>query len=355
MDYYKVLGVTKSASEDEIKKAYRKLAHKYHPDKDGGDEQKFKELNEAYQILSNKEKRAQYDNFGRVFEGGSPFEGGGFDFGFDARNFGDMGNLSDVFEAFFEGMGVKKSRRTYRRGSDSELSLTITLEEAFSGASKTLDVKTLVKCGDCSGKGYDVAAGTVKCEVCDGRGEIRENKSTFFGNFTQVKKCEKCYATGEMPKKVCKKCSGNGRVKGERKISFKILPGIADGQIIKLAGVGEVGERGASEGDLYVRIRIQPHPLFQRHLNDLIIKKEVKVTDILLSKKIEVQTIAGATAKIQLPSGFRIGDKIRIAGGGMPVFGTMQRGDMYVLLNIITPKKLSAKAKKLLEELEGEM
>lgn len=346
-DYYQILGVDKAASAEEIKKAYRKLAHQYHPDKAGGNEAKFKEINEAYQMLSHQEKRAQYDRFGHGFDG--------FNFNFDPHSFDDLHNISDIFDAFFEGVGVRKKRRTYRRGADVEISFSLTLEDAFRGAEKTLSAHSFIACAGCDGKGYDVAAGTEHCKACDGRGEIRENKATFFGNFTQVKECEKCYATGEMPKVVCKRCKGSGRVRGEREISFRIVPGIADGQIVKLAKMGEAGERGADPGDLYVRIRITPHPVFARKGNDLFIAHEAKVTDVLLGKKIEIPTISGGTVRVVFPGGFRIGDNITIPGEGMPLFGTLQRGYLYIMLTLKTPKKISAKAKKLLEELDGEL
>lgn len=366
-DYYKILGIEKSASEDDIRKAYRRLAHQYHPDKAGGSEQKFKEINEAYQVLSNKEKRTQYDRFGRTFDGSasSPFGGGfdfhnfsdGFEFGFDPNNlnFEDLGGMSEIFDTFFEGLGIKKRRRTYNRGSDAETILEITLEEAFRGISKSVVVSSLVKCGGCAGLGYDSAAGVEKCAVCDGRGEIKESKNTFFGSFTQVKTCEKCRGAGEIPKSRCKECSGDGRIKGRREIKISVLPGVSDGQIIKMAGMGEAGERGAAEGDLYVRIRVRPHPVFHRQGDDLLIKKEVKMTDILLGRKVEAPTISGEKIKIELPADFSLLEKIRVPGQGMPVFGVAKRGNLYISLEIKTPKKISAKAKKLLEDLDGEI
>lgn len=361
-DYYTILGVDRAASVEDIKRAYRKLAHQHHPDKNGGDDKKFKEINEAYQVLSNQEKRVQYDRFGRTFDGqgGSPFGqggnpfGGGFEFGFDPRAFDEMGGLNDIFDMFFESMGVKR-RKTYERGADKELAIELTLEEAFKGATKAMAIETFVACDTCKGRGSDASAGVEKCEMCDGRGEIRENKSTFFGNFTQVRACAKCRATGEISKKICAACKGEGRVRGKREVSFKVVPGIADGQIVKLSGVGDAGERGGGQGDVYVRIRVAPHPVFQRRGNDLVVKKAVKITDILLGKKIDVPTLSGKEVKIVLPGGFRLGDQVRVSGEGMPVFGTLQRGNLYVILDITTPKKLSSKAKTLLEELDGEL
>lgn len=370
-DYYKVLGLEKSATEDDIKKAYRRLAHQYHPDKNGGSADKFKEVSEAYQVLSNKEKRAQYDQFGRVFEGGSfgggggrPFgfdfrnfsedQGGGFEFGFDSGMFGDAGNLGDLFDAFFEGLGVKR-HKTYKRGADAEIIQEIALEEAFRGISKKIYYKTLVKCGECRSQGIDVDAGMEKCLTCDGRGEIRENRSTFFGSFSQVQTCVKCFGAGRIPKKVCAACGGAGRAKGQREIKLEILPGIADSQIIKIAGVGEAGERGAGEGDLYVRIKVRPHPVFERRGDDLWVKKEINIVDAFLGKKIVVPSLSGGEINIELPAGFNLKENFRVPGEGMSKLGSRSRGDLVVILDIKIPKKLSAKAKKILEDLEKEL
>src|SRR3989344_5184002 len=218
-DYYKILGVEKSADEEEIKKAYRKLAHQYHPDKASGNEEKFKELNEAYQVLSSKEKRAQYDRFGRVFEGaqgsphgGNPFGNGdfGFGFGFDPNNMEDLGGISDIFEAFFDGLGVKK-RKAYHRGSDVEILQSLTLEEVFRGVEKKIKIKLFQSCGACKALGYLSDAGLTECATCSGRGEIKESRSTFFGSFSQVRSCPKCVGVGQIPNKTCGDCRGMGR------------------------------------------------------------------------------------------------------------------------------------------------
>ncbi|TRZ64033.1 MAG: molecular chaperone DnaJ, partial [Spirochaetia bacterium] len=309
MDYYKILGINKGASEEDVKKAFRKLAHKYHPDK-GGDEKKFKEINEAYQVLSNKEKRAQYDRFGRVFSGnqqagggfndfdfsqGGPFGGAqdepfGFDFG-QGNPFGgdgarmdfsgDFGDLSDVFDAFFEGMGVKQKRRSYHGGADIQIAQEIDLEEAYRGAEKKIKYSVSIKCEKCGGLGHDPKAGFEKCETCGGRGEIKEIRKSFFGDIMQVKACPKCFGAGQIPKKVCEVCHGVGKMKGEKNLTIEIRSGIADGQIIKIQGGGEAGERGAKEGDLYVIIKIKPHSIFKRQGDDLIIKKDFKMVDLL--------------------------------------------------------------------------
>lgn len=361
-DYYKILGVDRTASEEDIKKAYRKLAHQYHPDRPGGNEQKFKEINEAYQILSNKEKRAQYDRFGRMFDGAGPFGGGfdfrnfsdGFEFGFDLRHFEDLGGISDIFDAFFDGLGVKR-RKTYKRGSDVELVEELTLEEVFRGVNKPARINMLVSCRECGGQGFDAAAGSAPCASCDGRGEIRESRNTFFGSFSQVRPCGKCFGSGQIPKKICHSCQGSGRVRGAREINLNILPGVADGQIIKLAGAGEAGERGAEAGDLYIHIKVKQHPLFERQGDDLLVNREVNILDALLGKKIEINSISGNKITIEIPPNYNLKEKLRIPGEGMPKFGGKGRGDLYVVFDIKTPGKLSAKAKKLLDELRREL
>lgn len=363
-DYYKVLGVEKTATEDEIKKAYRKLAHKYHPDKSGGDEMKFKELNEAYQILSDKNKRSNYDRFGTAEPfgagaGQNPF--GGFDFsgfgggqGFGGAHdfsFYDAGDVGEIFENFFEEMGVKPRRRTYERGSDLEVSQEITLEESFRGAARSVNVRTYLTCKECGGKGGDQSAGYKACEACAGKGEIREKRQTFFGSFSQIKSCGQCRGSGKIPNKICAACKGAGRVSGERNIQVDILPGIQDNQIIKIKGAGETGELGTPTGDLYVRVRVAPHPVFERKGDDLMVKKEIKLIDLMLGKKIDVPTVSGGKLDFEIPAGFNLKDDLRINGEGMPRFGSFGRGDLLVNFIIKAPKKVGAKGKKLLEEL----
>ncbi len=365
-DYYKILGVDRGASESDIKSAYRKLAHKYHPDKAGGDDKMFKRINEAYQVLSNREKRAQYDRFGRTFSGNAGSGpagdasdwrnfGNGFEFGFDFGGFGENENLSDVFDAFFEGLGVKRKRRTYERGSDLELIEEVTLEEVFRGARKPLKFKTHVKCEMCSGLGHFPKDGFTSCSACDGRGEIQESRRTFFGNFTQVKTCGKCVGLGKIPNKICSRCAGIGRLQSDREVELTIAPGVADDQLIKIAGAGESGPRGASAGDLYVRINIKPHLRFTRVGDDLLVKEEVTLVDLLVDRTLQVKTISGGAITVHIPPGFRLGDRITVPGEGMPRLGTSLRGSLFVELDVKLPKRISERAKELLEELKGEL
>jgi molecular chaperone DnaJ len=365
-DYYTILGVPKNATDEDIKKAYRKLAHEHHPDKPGGNEAKFKEINEAYQVLSDKTKRMQYDRFGSAEPAGAGgFNGnwGGFSsqggqgwggFGFDPQNVSDMGDFGDIFESIFEGFGGQPRRKTYEKGNDLEIQEPITLEEAFRGVHKVLKIRTFVQCAECKGKGAEPGSGFEKCSTCDGRGEVREQRRTFFGTFSQVKICTKCHGAGETPKHPCRACKGSGRVEESREIKINILPGIEDNQLIKMNGAGEAGEHGTAAGDLYVRIRVRPHVAFARHGADLLVSRELDVLDLILGKKIEIPTIAGGKVLIEIPTGFNLKENLRIQGEGMPRFGSYDRGDLLVNFIIKAPKKPSAKAKKILEDLEKE-
>jgi molecular chaperone DnaJ len=352
-NYYDILGVSKSASDEEIKKAYRKLAHKYHPDKPSGDTDKFKEISEAYQVLSDKSKRSQYDQFGSTFEGsgGNPFGGfgsGGVNFDFNNVDFGDLGN---IFEGIFGGMagGAGARRPIRRRGSDIEAFVKISLEDAVKGVTTPVSFKTFVTCSECGGKGADISKGFSKCHACNGSGEVRETKRTILGSFTKISVCKECKGTGEIPKSPCKKCNASGRVKGERRVDININPGVMDGQIIKIKGMGEAGENGADTGDLYVRIKILPHKKFIRKGDDLIMLKEVKFSDIVLGEKITAETIRGKDVELEILPGESIRKEIRVKGEG-----ATSRGDLVVLLDVKIPQKLSVKAKKALEELRGE-
>lgn len=349
-DYYKILGLEKSASEEDVKKAYRKLAHQYHPDKTGGNADRFKEINEAYQILSSKEKRAQYDRFG----GSSPFGNVEFGFGFDPSNLEDMSGISDIFDAVFEGMGMRK-RKSYRRGSDLEVIQELTLEEAFRGTEKKIKAKVYGTCGDCRGLGYFADAGTTECSTCSGRGEIKESRSTFFGSFSQVKTCPKCFGSGQLPNKACSQCKGAGRVMKEKELKIEIAPGVSDEQLIKLPKAGEAGERGAEAGDLYIRIKIAPHSIFERRGEDLFVKKEINLLDVLLGLKIEIPTINGGKIYVELSPNASLKEKFKVSGEGMTRFGGFGRGDLYIDWEIKTPKKLNSKAKKIIDELRGEL
>ena len=351
-DYYEVLGVGKGASTEEIKKAYRRLAHKYHPDKAGGDEKKFKEINEAYQVLSDNGKRSQYDRFGRVSGNGaggawSGMGPDGFNWDINLGGFDNVSDLGEVFDAFFEGLGVKPKRKVYKRGSDLEITVTVTLEEAKSGKRVNLDYQTYLACRSCKGLGYDPEAGLKKCEYCDGRGEVRESRNTFFGNFVQVVACKHCHGFGQIPNKVCVHCGASGRVRGSRNTVLEIRPGIDDGQIIKIKGMGETGERQAESGDLYVRVKVLSDPKFERKGQDIYTVAPVNIVDLILGKKVQVDTLSGGKVEVKVPAGHRLSEELRVKGEGMA-----QDHDLIVKLDVVMPKNLSSNAKKLLEELE---
>lgn len=365
-DYYKILGVSRTATEDEIKKAYRRLAHEHHPDKTHGNEGKFKEINEAYQILSNKEKRARYDRFGSADAGFGGTNWGGFSpqsgFGSDgfrwSGSFDEMGDLGDIFENIFEQFGGRR-RRTYTQGSDIEMAVDITLEEAFRGLKRKVSYQTYLVCDLCAGLGYEKERGLKNCDACQGRGEVRVDKKTFFGNISQVKICDNCKGRGQVPNKECVPCKGRGRVLKTREVAVEIAPGVEDGQIIKIKDAGEAGERGGGVGDLYLVVHVKPHKDFMREKQDLFITKKISVVDALLSREIECADIGEEKFNIKIPYGFNFQDRLKIADRGMPRFGSasghLGRGNLYVAFNLELPKKLSEKARRLLDDLGREL
>ncbi len=359
-DYYKVLGVPKDESEENIKKAYRRLAHEYHPDKPGGNEAKFKEINEAYQVLSNKEKRAQYDRFGQVFENGAqPGAGGGtwnpFGEGFSSWGFGgNAEDIGDIFGDIFEQFGGGK-RKTHIRGSDIEIAIQITLEEAFRGLQRDIQFKTNVACPFCGGVGYDRSKGTKKCATCGGKGEVHVSRRTIFGNISQAKTCDECGGLGEIPNAKCKHCGGDGRVFSSKTVSIYIAPGIEDGQVIKIAGGGEAGLKNGGNGDLYVMVGVTPSAIYTRKKDGLYATKNVTLSEALLGKEIPITDVGGEKFTVKIPAGFSLSEKITVPKRGMPRFGGGGRGDLYLTFNLKLPKHVSSKAKKLIEDLGNEL
>ncbi len=361
-DYYKILGVERNATEEDIKKAYRKLAHEHHPDKKGGDAERFKTINEAYQVLSSKEKRAQYDRFGNAFEGmgGQPNRGGnpfaGFDINFDPSMFEGMGgDAGEMFDAFFEGLGIRRRRRTYERGADLEASITVTLEEAFKGAMREIPVHRFALCATCAGAGYDAKEGVAECATCSGQGEVRETRRGFFGNSMHIRPCATCNGTGSIPNKPCGACAGAGRVKKKETISLTVMAGIETGQIVKITKAGDKGPRNAEAGDLYVKVTVTPHKNFDREHSDLFTKKEVSIIDLISSKKLEVDGLSGEKYSFDLPPEIEFSEPVRIQSAGMPHLNARGRGDLYVYIIALKPKRISAEAKRLLEELKREL
>lgn len=354
-DYYQILGISKTASADDIKKAYYKLAHKYHPDK-GGDEKKFKEISEAYQVLSNKEKRNQYDQFGRTFEGGGQNQSG-FDFqwawGKPNNVEFDFGDLGEMMEEMF-GSGIPRRKRDLKRGKDIEINMEISLEEVLRGKEKEISLYKQILCSRCQGVGAEIGVKINECFSCRGTGEVQQIKRTFFGSFTRLAVCPECKGEGKKPDKLCNVCKGEGRVQGEENIKIFIPAGVDTNQVIKIEGKGEAGKKGGKAGDLYVRIFIKQHSLFKRKGDDLYTFVPISFSQASLGDEIEIPTLEGTNILLKVPSGTESGKILRINNKGIPYFSRHGRGNMYVELFVKTPKKITKKQKELLEKLKEE-
>lgn len=369
-DYYKILGVSKGATDDEIKKAYRKLAHKYHPDKTGGDEAKFKEINSAYQVLSDKAKRQQYDQFGQTFDQGGAGQGfGGFE-GFSAGggptggwDFGDIfnqarqggganfefgGDFSDIFSDIFGGGGGR--RKKAKAGRDIQMDAEISFEEMVNGAARNAKLYKTVACSVCSGTGGEPGAKEEMCPTCKGSGQVQKITRSFFGSFSQVSTCRTCGGSGKIFSKKCRKCGGDGRVKEEQEIKIEIPAGIQDGQTISLQEQGEAGEIGAPSGDLYVNVHVRPHQKFKREGNNIASQETITFSQAVLGDKISVETIDGAIM-MKIPGGTQSGEIFRIREKGVPYLGKRGRGDHLVKIIVRIPKHLSREQKELIEKL----
>jgi len=362
-DYYEILGVDRNASKSEIKKAYRKLALKYHPDKNSDKDaaEKFKEISEAYAVLYDDEKRRRYDQFGHAgidqqYSAEDIFRGADFsdifrDFGFD---FNSGFGFDDIFERFF-GHRTGFDRRAYRnqRGADLRYDIEISLEDAYSGVETTIQVPRTETCETCGGTGAKPGKGPRKCPQCDGTGQMRSSRRTAFGMFTQITACNKCRGEGIVIDDPCPECRGKGTVQKTRDIELKIPRGVDDGSQLRLAGEGEAGSGG--KGDLYIVIHISPHPRFQRRGNDLYTTKKVSYPDVVLGTKTEIKTLDGNIETIKIPEGTENGDIIKVNKQGMPSLHSRGYGDLYIEIQIQTPKRISKRAKLLLEELKREL
>ena len=360
MDYYKVLGIEKRASTEDIKKAFHKMAHKFHPDKNNGDEKKFKEVNEAYQVLSDDKKRAEYDTYGRVFgespQGGTgaPNSGFGFDFG-DLFRGGASGagggspDLEDLFEGFFGGGGG--SARRSRRGRDISIDLEISFSEAVFGTTRKVLISKVGSCDICKGTGSKKGTSLVKCEQCGGKGKLAESRRSILGTFTTERECSNCLGTGQVPKEICLDCYGKGVLKRNEEININIPVGIEDGEMIRLNGQGEALAKGAS-GDLYVKIHVEKHPVFKREGNDLVMDLGIKLSDALLGATYNVNTLDG-DIKLNVPQGVSFGEILRVKGRGIPI-DKYQRGDLLIRVIIKIPSKLSKKSLDMVLKLKEE-
>ena len=357
-DYYTILGVDKNASNEDIKKAYRKLAHQYHPDK-GGSAEKFKQLNEAYQILSNKEKREQYDKYGRVFEGAgggagqAGFGGAGFDFnGFD---FGDFG-LGDIFGDIFGFGGSRQGgrRQEMNRGDDIEIEIDLDLKDVLFGLKKTIFLDGMANCQRCAGTGGEPGTKVKECFTCRGTGEVQQIRKTILGSIARFVVCPECKGQGKIPEKPCNVCKGEGRIRGDQKIEVAIPAGVDTGQILKVDGAGDAGIRAGKTGDLYIKIFVKPHSVFQRKGDDLYVQESITFSQAALGNEVEIKTLDGKSLSLKVPSGLQSGKVFKISSRGVPHFSGWGKGNLYVKLVVKTPEKLTKKQKDLLEQLRKE-
>ena len=346
-DYYETLGVNRGADEKALKSAYRKLAMKYHPDRNPDDdaaEAKFKEVNEAYDVLKDDEKRAAYDQFGHAaFEGGGPGGAGG-------------GGFADIFDEMFgDFMGGgrqagNRGRAGASRGADLRYNMQISLEDAFQGRETQIRVPTAVTCEDCNGSGASKGSHPTTCGMCQGRGKVRAQQ----GFFTIERTCPTCNGTGQVIEDPCQTCGGSGRVQKEKTLKVTIPAGVEDGTRIRLAGEGEAGSRGGGAGDLYIFVAVAPHRMFQRDAADLHIRVPIPMATAALGGSIEVPTIEGKRAKVTIPKGAQSGHQFRLRGKGMSVLRSQARGDMYIDVVVETPVNLSKRQEELLREFQGE-
>lgn len=340
-DYYKILGVEKNASQDDIKKAYKKLAKKYHPDlnKEADASEKFKEVNEAAAVLGDQEKRQQYDQYGTA---GEQFSG------FNYQDFAGNFNFDDIFENIFSGFGFRNNRT--RPGRDLVTEITVTLDEVAKGTKHEVHARRQVQCDTCHGKG---GSNFQTCSTCQGQGAVRHAKRTPFGVFATTSTCNKCKGSGETPEETCSECDGEGRIVSREPITVKIPPGVQDGMRLRVPGEGEAGAQGAPSGDLYVIVHVQEDKRFIRDENDLRIEQPLSFVTACIGGEIEVETLHGKK-KIEIKPGTQNNSEIRLDSEGLPDVRTGEKGDLVIKVNVEVPKKITKKQKELLEEFQKE-
>ncbi len=348
-DYYAILGVDKKASKDDIKKAFRKLAQKHHPDK-GGDEAKFKEITEAYAILSDDKKRREYDSYGRTFAGGGAGPGG-----FDFSNFGAQGaqfgefDFSDIFGGFGDMFGGRQARAA--RGRDISIDIEATFKEAVLGAKRSVLIAKVSACNVCGGSGAKKGTAMDTCSTCGGSGRIHETRNSILGAFTTVRVCDACGGTGKIPKERCEECRGQGVLRREEEIAIEIPAGIDNGEMIRLPGQGEA-VKGGTSGDLYVKVHVKPHPVFRKEGMNLVMDLPVKMTDALLGTTVNVTLVDEKVIEVKVPPLSKAEEVLRVRGKG--VAAAHGKGDLLIRVTVTLPKKLSSRAKKAISELKDE-
>lgn len=346
-DYYEVLGVPRDADENAIKSAYRKLARQYHPDvnKSEDAEERFKEINEAYEMLSDADKRAAYDRFGHAATQG------GFGAGGAGQGFGGFPGFGDIFEEFFGGFGgARTAQRGPARGNDLRYDLDITFQEAVFGVEKEIEVPRAETCPQCQGSGAEPGTKPIRCPQCNGAGEVRRAQQTILGQFVSVTTCPRCNGEREIATTPCTQCHGQKRVRVTRKLAVSIPAGVDDGMRIRLANEGEPGERGGPPGSLFVVLSVKPHPLFQRQENDIVLELPVNIVQAALGAEIDVPTLDGP-AKMTIPPGTQHGAVFKLRGKGVPILRSSRRGDQLVVARVVVPEKLNDKQRKLLKDL----
>ncbi len=347
-DYYEVLGVGRDADENAIKSAYRRLARQYHPDVNKSDdaEERFKEINEAYEVLSDADKRAAYDRYGHAATQGGFGAGGP-----GGAGYGGFPGFGDIFEEFFGGMGgMRGAARGPARGADLRYDLEITFQEAVFGAEKEVEIPRQEACPVCQGSGAEPGTKPIRCPQCNGTGEVRRAQQTILGQFVSVSTCPRCNGEREIATTPCTNCRGQRRVQVTRKLAVSIPAGVDDGMRIRLAGEGEPGERGGPTGNLFVVLHVTPHPLFQRQENEILLELPINIVQATLGTELDVPTLDG-TAKLTIPAGTQHGEVFRLRGKGVPILRSSRRGDQLVVVRVVVPEKLNDKQKKLLKEL----
>jgi len=350
-NYYDILGIDKKATKEDVKKAFRKLAQKHHPDK-GGDEAKFKEITEAYATLADEKKRREYDSYGQSFGGGQ----GGFN-GFDPSQFGGFGqggvefDLSDLFEGFGDIFGGGQGRGRVKRGRDISIDIEVPFKESILGGKRSVLITKVGKCDTCSGSGAKPGTELETCKNCNGAGRIHETRNSPLGAFTSVRTCPTCEGQGKVPKEACATCTGRGVTRKEEELKIAIPQGIDGGEMIRMPGLGEAVKGGAS-GDLYVKVHVKPHALYKKEGLNLVMNMPVKLTDALLGTTANIVTIDDKKLEVKIPPMTEAQQTLRLRGKGVSIDGTS--GDLLIRLTATLPKKISGKAKKAIEELKGE-